>query len=72
MLHLLGPHVSDCGRCPLQVEGGQISEDSYFNNYHQTFNEHFSTHGLPEMLVTDNAYYFTSQEFQDFTKFNGI
>ena len=32
----------------------------------------FVTHGLPEMLVTDNASYFTSQEFQDFTKLNGI
>ena len=32
----------------------------------------FATHGLPEMLVTDNAAYFTSQEFQDFTKLNGI
>ena len=32
----------------------------------------FATHGLPEMLVTDNASYFTSQEFQDFTKLNGI
>ena len=32
----------------------------------------FATHGLPEMLVTDNASYFTSQEFQDFAKLNGI
>ena len=32
----------------------------------------FATHGLPEMLVTDNATYFTSQEFQDFVKLNGI
>ena len=32
----------------------------------------FATHGLPEMLVTDNASYFTSQEFQDFVKLNGI
>ena len=24
------------------------------------------------MLVTDNASYFTTQKFQDFTKFNGI
>jgi len=32
----------------------------------------FATHGLPEMLVTDNASYFTSQEFQDFNKLNGI
>ena len=32
----------------------------------------FVRHGLPEMLVTDNASYFTSQEFQDFAKLNGI
>ena len=32
----------------------------------------FATHGLPEMLVTDNASYFTSAEFQDFMKLNGV
>lgn len=32
----------------------------------------FATHGLPEMLVTDNASYFTSVEFQDFMKLNGV
>lgn len=32
----------------------------------------FSTHGLPEMLVTDNGSVFTSSEFKDFTKKNGI
>ena len=32
----------------------------------------FVTHGLPEMLVTDNGSVFTSSEFQDFTKRNGI
>lgn len=32
----------------------------------------FATHGLPEMLVTDNGSIFTSAEFQQFTKLNGI
>ena len=32
----------------------------------------FATYGLPEMLVTDNASYFTSQKFQDFAKINRI
>ena len=32
----------------------------------------FATHGLPEMLVTDNASIFTSEEFTLFTKQNGI
>ena len=32
----------------------------------------FATHGLPEMLVTDNGSVFTSSEFTDFTKRNGI
>ena len=32
----------------------------------------FATHGLPEMLVTDNASIFTSEEFKLFTKHNGI
>ena len=32
----------------------------------------FATHGLPEMLVTDNGTVFTSMEFQQFTKRNGI
>ena len=32
----------------------------------------FACHGLPEIIVTDNGTAFTSQEFQDFVKFNGI
>ena len=32
----------------------------------------FTTHGLPEMLVTDNGTVFTSDEFNRFTKQNGI
>ena len=32
----------------------------------------FATHGLPDILVTDNGTCFTSAEFQDFTQGNGI
>ena len=32
----------------------------------------FTSHGLPEMLVTDNGSVFTSEEFRTFTKQNGI
>ena len=32
----------------------------------------FATHGLPELLVTDNGTVFTSAEFEEFTKLNGI
>ena len=32
----------------------------------------FATHGLPEVLVTDNGSCFTSQEFKQFTKLIGI
>ena len=32
----------------------------------------FSVHGLPEAIVTDNGTVFTSSEFQDFMKGNGI
>lgn len=32
----------------------------------------FATHGLPEMLVSDNGSVFTSEEFKAFTKNNGI
>ena len=32
----------------------------------------FSSFGLPEQLVSDNSSQFTSQEFADFMKFNGI
>ena len=31
-----------------------------------------ATHGLPEMLVTDNGSVFTSSDFKDFTKRTGI
>ena len=32
----------------------------------------FATHGLPEMVVTDNGSNFVSSEFEDFLKMNGI
>ena len=32
----------------------------------------FATHGLPELLVSDNGSAFTSKEFQTFTSRNGI
>ena len=32
----------------------------------------FSCHGLPELIVSDNETAFTSSEFQEFTKRNGI
>ncbi len=32
----------------------------------------FATHSLPELLVSDNGTVFTSSEFQEFLKHNGI
>ena len=32
----------------------------------------FSTHGISETIVSDNGSVFTSKEFQQFTKLNGI
>ncbi|KAJ8351825.1 hypothetical protein SKAU_G00233010 [Synaphobranchus kaupii] len=32
----------------------------------------FATHGLPDMLVTDNATTFTSEDFQKFARLNGF
>ena len=32
----------------------------------------FSTHGLPEVLVSDNGSAFTSAQFQTFVKLNGF
>ena len=37
-----------------------------------TFRSIFATHGLPELLVSDNGPSFTSAEFQEFMKWNGI
>ena len=42
---------------------------------HHTINKlraMFATHGIPEVLVSDNGTAFTSSEFQEFTKQNGI
>lgn len=32
----------------------------------------FATHGIPELLVSDNGSVFTSAEFKDFVRYNGI
>ena len=32
----------------------------------------FLTHGLPDMIVSDNGSVFTSKQFADFVKQNGI
>ena len=32
----------------------------------------FTSHGLPELIVTDNGVQFTSAEFKDFVRVNGI
>ena len=38
----------------------------------ETLRSVFATHGLPQMLVTDNGPAFTSNEFRKFTQKNGI
>ena len=40
-------------------------------NYYRT-QKAFATHGLPTQVVTDNGAQFTSQEFAEFLKLNGI
>ena len=32
----------------------------------------FATHGLPQQIVTDNGPTFTSEQFEEFTRQNGI
>ena len=32
----------------------------------------FATHGIPEIIVSDNGSVFTSKEFQQFVQMNGI
>ena len=34
--------------------------------------ECFTQHGLPDNIVSDNAAYFASEEFAEFTRINGI
>ena len=38
----------------------------------ETLRSVFATHGLPQMIVTDNGPSFTSNEFREFTQKNGI
>ena len=38
----------------------------------ETLRSVFATHGLSQMLVTDNGLAFTSNEFREFTQKNGI
>ena len=52
--------------------GGFYSKFSNFCSNNRELREIFATHGLPEVLVSDNGTAFSSTEFQEFTKRNSI
>ena len=48
------------------VDGNQCVQDSYIHIYHLTSQDAVTTHGLPELTVSDNGSVFTSSEFRSF------
>ena len=57
-------------RCPFQMDGGCCGVSSPSSQ--QVLRHTFATHGLPDILVSDNGTAFTGAEFQFFVKANGF
>ena len=54
--------VAICGHCLFYL----------FTEYYPKLRDNFTTHGPPEVLVSDNGSTFTSDEFEEFMTGNGI
>ena len=62
-------HVLSSSRLIFQIVGCTYHEFVYFINYYREDESDFC---LPKMVVSDNDTAFTSSEFQEFMKQNGI
>ena len=60
---IIRSHVFYFGGCPLKWMEVKAVKTATSTTTIEHLRNIFTTHGLPEMLVTDNASYFTSQEF---------
>ena len=59
-------------RCLLEMARGSCNRHLYVSNHHRLLRKSFSYLGLAEVIVSDNATTFTSAEFAEFLKVNGI
>ncbi|KRZ64954.1 Uncharacterized protein T08_16688, partial [Trichinella sp. T8] len=69
-VEFLGFRINARGVQPTQdkVKANMVLRDQQYQHRQQLF----TTHGLPEVMVSDNAAAFTSNEFQNFMISNGI
>ena len=65
-------NVLTCCGCPFQVARGPLHNLSNIINDDRTAPEVVRYNGIPEVLVSDNSTAFTSSEFTEFLKRNGI
>ena len=64
--------VSCCCRCLLQMDGGYSHDYSDLHNHNRWSPCNvFTTHGIPQVFVTDNGAQYTSAEFKTFMEDNG-
>ena len=54
--------------CSGWIEAYPIPNKSNVEVYDKSANEHFSRHGIPEVIFTDNGKEFTAREFEEFLK----
>ena len=68
----LGKDDSNRDRCSLQVDRGNIVPSTLTTATIDKLRSIFATHGLPQTIVSDNGPAFTSAEFKEFLRRNGV